>query len=142
MGLLFNLLGAPVALPARGLMFIFDKIAEQVNNELLDEGKVRLQLLELQTMLDSGHLSEAEFYAAEESLLDRLDAILAFKESQHTWTMQADNEEESERANELDDEPDDADDLFPLELAPDLAGAAIQPADDERQPAVLAADWW
>lgn len=82
MGLLFDVLGAPVSLPVRGFMFIFDKIVEQVNNELLDDGKVRMQLLELQGLLDSGQITEDEFFEAEEELLDRLDAILAFKEVQ------------------------------------------------------------
>jgi hypothetical protein len=38
--------------------------------------------LELQTLLDSGEISEEEFYQVEEELLDRLDAIIAYKEGQ------------------------------------------------------------
>lgn len=102
MGLIFDILAAPVALPTRGLMFIFNKIAEQVNNEMLDDGKVRMQLLELQALLDSGQITEEEFYEAEEELLDRLDAILEFKENQQQGD---DEDDEDDKDNgEYDDE--------------------------------------
>jgi hypothetical protein len=77
-----DILAAPVMLPAKGLLFIFDKIREQAENELLDEGKIRQQLLELQMLLDVGEITEEEFYQTEEELLDRLDAIIAYKEEQ------------------------------------------------------------
>lgn len=82
MGLLLKILAAPVMAPAKSLVFIFEKINEQVNNELLDDGKIRQQLLELQMMLDNGEISEEEFYEVEEELLDRMDAILFYKEQQ------------------------------------------------------------
>ena len=105
MGLIFDVLAAPVALPARGLMFIFNKIVEQVNNEMLDDSKVRMQLLELQALLDNGQIGEEEFYEAEEELLDRLDAILEFKENQQR--RGADDDEDDE--DEYDDEEDAGD---------------------------------
>lgn len=106
MGLVLDILAAPVALPTRGMMFIFNKIVEQVNNEMLDDGKVRMQLLELQNLLDSGQISEAEFYEAEEELLDRLDAILEFKENQQNMLAE---EDEYDDAEDEDEENDDAD---------------------------------
>ena len=81
-GLLFNVLAAPVTLPTKGLLFVLEKIREQVQEEMLDEGKVRQNLLELQALLDAGAITDEEFYELEEALLDRLDAILAFKEGQ------------------------------------------------------------
>lgn len=80
MGLLLDILAAPVMLPAKGLVFIFDKIREQSEAEVWDEGKVHQQLLQLQMLLDVGEISEESFYAAEEELLDRLDAIIAHKQ--------------------------------------------------------------
>lgn len=82
MGLLLKILTAPVMAPAKSLVFIFEKINEQVNSELLDDSKIRQQLLELQMMLDNGEISEDEFYEAEEQLLDWMDAILFYKEQQ------------------------------------------------------------
>ena len=112
MGFIFDILAAPITLPTRGMTFIFNKITEQVNNELLDDGKVRMQLLELQSLLDSGQITEDEFYAAEEELLDRLDAILAFKEGEllEAEDDEADEDDETDDAETDDAETDDAND--------------------------------
>lgn len=118
MGSLFDILAAPIMLPTKGLLFIFDKITEQVNNELLDDSNIRLQLLELQGLLDSGKITEDEFYEMEEELLDRLDAILAFKEDQQRRGDDEDDEEEEDE-NDDDDQDDDQDD--DSELAEDRA---------------------
>lgn len=92
MGLLLNLLAAPVMLPAKGMVFVFDKIREQAESELWDEGKVHQQLLQLQMMLDIDEISETDFYAAEEELLDRLDAIIAHKQGLDDEAETADEE--------------------------------------------------
>jgi len=93
MGLLLDVLAAPIMLPAKGLLFVFDKIREQAESEQLDEGKVRQQLLELQMLLDIGEITEEDFYAAEEELLNQLDAIIAYK-------LGLDDEEGDEEADE------------------------------------------
>ena len=84
MGLLLKLLGgvltAPVVLPAKSLFFIFNQIKEQAENEMLDEGKIQQQLLEIQMLFELGEITAEEFHQAEEELLDRLDAIIAYKE--------------------------------------------------------------
>ena len=94
MGLLLDLLTAPIMLPAKGLIFVFDKIREQAENEVLDDGRIRLQLLELQALLDLGEITEEDFYKAEEELLDRLDAILAYKQG-----IQDEEDSDDEEAN-------------------------------------------
>ena len=95
MGLLWNILSAPIMLPAKGMLFVFDKIREQAETELWDEGKVHQQLLQLQMMLDVGDISEADFYAAEEELLDRMDAIIAHKQG-----LDLEDEAEAEKGGE------------------------------------------
>ena len=109
MGSLFDILAAPIMLPTKGLLFIFDKITEQVNNELLDDSNIRLQLLELQGLLDSGQITEDQFYEMEEELLDNLDAILAFKEDQQKQGASEDDDEDDEDDDEEDDEEDEED---------------------------------
>lgn len=102
MGLLWDILSAPIMLPTKGLLFVFDKIREQAETELCDEGKVHQQLLQLQMMLDVGDISETDFYAAEEELLDRLDAIIAHKQGLDDEVEdedEAEGEEEDEEAN-------------------------------------------
>jgi hypothetical protein len=80
MGLLLDLLAAPITLPVKGLLSVFDNIREQAEAELWDEGKVHQQLLQLQMLLEVGEISQEDFYAAESALLDRLDAIIAHKQ--------------------------------------------------------------
>lgn len=99
MGLLWDILSAPIVLPAKGLLFVFDKIREQAETELWDEGKVHQQLLQLQMMLDVGDISEADFYAAEEELLDRMDAIIAHKQG-----LDIEDEDEDEDEDEAESE--------------------------------------
>jgi hypothetical protein len=94
MGLLWNILSAPIVLPAKGLIFVFDKIREQAETEQWDEGKVHQQLLEIQMLLDLGEITEADFYVAEEELLDRLDAIIAHKQGLDDEDEEEDGEEE------------------------------------------------
>ena len=51
------------------------KAAEEAERELLDEDRVRAQLLELQTRYDLGEVSEDEYAYQETILLERLNAI-------------------------------------------------------------------
>lgn len=75
MGLLTNVLLAPVTLPARGLHYVFREIRDAVDRELNDPDAIRRELLELQDRLDAGAIDEATYDAAEAELLARLNAI-------------------------------------------------------------------
>jgi len=50
-------------------------VTEQAEKELYDEDKVRGQLMELEVRYDLGEISEEEYMAAEEALLERLRVI-------------------------------------------------------------------
>lgn len=75
MGFLVDLLTFPVLGPIKGVIWIAEKVDEQVEKELYDEDKVRGQLMELELRLDLGEISEEEYLEAEEVLLDRLKVI-------------------------------------------------------------------
>ncbi len=75
MGFLVDLLTFPVLGPIKGVIWIAEKVDEQVEKELYDEDKVRGQLMELELRLDVGEISEEEYLEAEEVLLDRLKVI-------------------------------------------------------------------
>lgn len=75
MGVLTKLLTLPVAGPIKGVVWIGEKVAEQVDRELYDEGAVRGKLMELELRFDLGETSEEEYMAAEEELLERLRII-------------------------------------------------------------------
>lgn len=82
MGLLRLPITGPVELPARGLLFIFQKIADAVDHERLDEGKVRSMLMELEMRYELEEISEEEYLEQEEELLDWLNAIREYKKAQ------------------------------------------------------------
>ena len=75
MGFLTNLLTFPVMGPIKGVMWIAEKVDEQVEKELYDEDAVRGKLMELELRLDLGEISEEEHLEAEEVLLERLRII-------------------------------------------------------------------
>ncbi|MFA4904614.1 MAG: gas vesicle protein GvpG [Desulfobaccales bacterium] len=62
--------------PARGLFWIFKEIHHAAEEEQANEADaITAKLSDLYMMLETGQMTEAEFSAAEKSLLDRLDAI-------------------------------------------------------------------
>ena len=76
MGLLKNLLLAPVMLPASGLTFVLAEIRDAADRELNDPQAIRREMLELQQRLDAGLISEDAYDSAEDELLARLNAII------------------------------------------------------------------
>ncbi len=75
MGFLTNLLTFPVMGPIKGIVWIAEKVDEQVEKELYDEDAVRGKLMELELRLDLGEISEEEYMEAEEVLLERIRII-------------------------------------------------------------------
>ncbi|MEU2907669.1 gas vesicle protein GvpG [Streptomyces globisporus] len=73
MGLISGLLLLPLA-PARGVVWIAEKLQETAERELCDPGVIRAQLAELNRDLDDGLIDLEEFEAEEDKLLDRLHA--------------------------------------------------------------------
>ncbi|HEY6962013.1 MAG TPA: gas vesicle protein GvpG [Gaiellaceae bacterium] len=72
MGLLSGLVLLPLA-PLRGTIWIAEQIAAQAERELDEETIVRRLLLEAEAALERGELTEAEYDAIEDELLDRLE---------------------------------------------------------------------
>ncbi len=76
MGLLKNLLLAPVMLPASGLKFVLAEIRDTADRELNDPQVIRREMLDLQQRLDAGLITESAYDSAEAELLARLNAII------------------------------------------------------------------
>lgn len=79
MGILTKILTFPLTGPLDGTMWIAEKLLEQAEGEIYDEGKVRAKLMELETLLDLGEISEDVYMEAEDALLERLRDIRAYK---------------------------------------------------------------
>ena len=80
MGFLGDLLTLPALGAPRLVHWLARTLAEQAEWELLDEERVRGQLLELQERYDAGELTEEEYDRQEAIMLDRLKAIREIKE--------------------------------------------------------------
>ncbi len=74
MGLFKSLALLPLA-PVEGVVGVARQIQQQVDRELLNPQAVFEELGRLQVDLDEGRITEDEYVAAEDELLDRLDAI-------------------------------------------------------------------
>lgn len=65
-----------LASPFKGLFWIFRELDKAVQEEAVNEVEnITQQLSELYMMLETGKITEDEFDAQEEILLDRLDAM-------------------------------------------------------------------
>lgn len=74
--LLLPVLGGPTL-----VQWIAKTLAEEAEAEVLDEGRVRGALQELQEQYEAGDIEEAEYDREERSLLERLNTIRETKAS-------------------------------------------------------------
>jgi len=71
MGLISGLLTLPLA-PVRGTAWLAERIQEQAEAELYDEGAIQEQLMQLEELHAAGEIDDEELAAAEDALLERL----------------------------------------------------------------------
>jgi hypothetical protein len=71
MGLFTGLLTLPLA-PVRGVAWIAEQVAEELERELYDEDNIRRELLALELDFEDGLIDEEERQVREEALLERL----------------------------------------------------------------------
>jgi len=74
MGLITGLLTLPLA-PVRGTVWIAERILEQAEAEMDDEGVIVARLMEIDEARQASEISEQEAAEAEDILLERLIAI-------------------------------------------------------------------
>jgi len=64
--------------PMKGILWVFQEIHDAAQQELEGEGEaITAALSELYLKLETGQITEAEFDAQEQALLDRLDRLQA-----------------------------------------------------------------
>jgi len=76
MGLISGLLTLPLA-PVRGTVWLAERIQEQAEQELYDEGAIQARLAEIEEARERGEIDEEEATLAEDALLERLIAARA-----------------------------------------------------------------
>jgi len=75
--LTFPIFGAP-----RMVHWVAKKIAETVEQDEMDEGKLQGELLELQMRYELGEIDDDEYAEQETAILDKLSAIRRAKEEE------------------------------------------------------------
>ena len=81
MGGLLKIATFPVSIPLDGLLWVANRIKEQAEAVYYDEGAVRARLLELELKLDMGEITEEDYQAAEDELIDLLNDIRERREA-------------------------------------------------------------
>lgn len=71
MGLFASVLTLPLA-PVRGVVWVTEQVAEEIDRQLYDETNIRRELLALELDYDDGKIDEQEREAQEEELFERL----------------------------------------------------------------------
>lgn len=67
--MLLKLLGLPVSLPAAGIRYCLQKVADVAEHELYDVDHLNEELLLLNVRLEEGEIEESEYRAREAELL-------------------------------------------------------------------------
>jgi hypothetical protein len=78
MGLISGLLTLPLA-PVRGTVWLAERIQEQAEQELYDEGAIQARLAEIEEARERGEIDEEEATLAEDALLERLIAARSMR---------------------------------------------------------------
>ena len=79
---MLGLLLAPVTLPLSGFRFVLSQIAQMAERELVDEDRIREDLLLLQLQLDDGEITEDEYLSREADVMARLRLAREYRERQ------------------------------------------------------------
>jgi hypothetical protein len=67
-------------LPVKGLIGLFRKIADTVDEELTDEGRVKDDLLKYNMLYETDQITLPEYEKQEKRLMRRLEEIRKFKQ--------------------------------------------------------------
>ncbi len=70
-----KMVALPVAGPYQSTKWMFEKIHEQVEEEQLDEGRLKSRLMELQLRYEIGEIEEEEYLEQEKVLMEDLASI-------------------------------------------------------------------
>lgn len=74
-----KLLMLPYSLPAAGIKYCIRQVIDMAENEMLDDGAVKEELMLLNLRLEEGEIDEAEYRRQEAPLLIRFSEIKAYR---------------------------------------------------------------
>jgi hypothetical protein len=80
--LITGLLTLPLA-PVRGVAWVAEKVAEEAERELYDENRIMRELTELEAARQREEISEEQFEAGIDQLLERLEVGRQLREGRY-----------------------------------------------------------
>ena len=80
MGLISDVLLFPITGPYKGFRGILGNIQAQVEAEMMDDGKVQAQLLELDIRHEAGQISDEDYETQKNALVEKLNQIRNYKQ--------------------------------------------------------------
>ena len=80
MGLLTNILLAPLLGPIWGTRWTLDKVDSVVREELTDDTPIKEDLMKLQLQLEMGEIDDAEYVGREAEIMKRLREVREWRE--------------------------------------------------------------
>lgn len=75
MGIIFDILGAPLLGPVKGIKWIAEKVDEVVKQTTSNKTKLKSDLLEISMQFELGKISEEEFNREEKRILGELERV-------------------------------------------------------------------
>ena len=96
MGLIGGLLLLPVTGPVWAFRSLLERLRDEAEAVLRDEGRAFAELIDLSMRHNAGQLSDAEFAEQETELLDRLSSIREYRDELLNAESGANEEEEEE----------------------------------------------
>jgi hypothetical protein len=100
MGLISGLLLLPITGPVSGFRLLLERLRDEAEAVLHDEGRAFAELIDLSKRHNAGQLSDAEFAEQESEVLERLSSIRDYKDELLHAQRDADEN------GSLDNEPD------------------------------------
>jgi hypothetical protein len=79
MGAITGLLLAPFMAPVWGFRFLLERLRDEAEAVLRDEGRAFAELIELSMRHSSGQLTDAQYAEQESQLLERLNSIREYR---------------------------------------------------------------
>jgi hypothetical protein len=79
MGAITGLLLAPFMAPVWGFRFLLERLRDEAEAVLRDEGRAFAELIELSMRHSSGQLTDAQYTEQESQLLERLNSIREYR---------------------------------------------------------------
>ncbi len=93
MGIIGGLLLLPITGPVRGFRFLMERLRDEAEAALLDEGRTFAELIDLSMRRNAGQLSDAEYAEQEAELLGRLNTIREYREELLYADLEVEEEE-------------------------------------------------